>query len=207
MKLIDISMPISPEMMVYKNRDEKKPIFKPMKTYENSDFYESRLDLDLHTGTHVDSPLHMLENGATMEQIELDRWHGKAKVLDLTHVEEAIHLEDIQGQDLLEGDIVLLKTKNSLTETFDPDFVYLAEDAATYLVELGVKGVGIDALGIERAQASHATHKKLFEGQCFILEGLRLAHVEVGRYYLMALPLMLMGTEASPVRAVLFLED
>ncbi len=207
MKLIDISMPVSPEMMVYKNREEKKPIFKPMKTYDNSDFYESRLDLDLHTGTHVDTPLHMLENGATMEQIELDHWHGKAKVIDLTSVSEAIHVEDLREHALLAGDIVLLKTKNSLTENFDPDFVYLAEDAAEFLSQLGVKGVGIDALGIERAQANHATHKRLFESQCFILEGLRLAHVDAGRYYLMALPINLVGTEASPVRAVLLQED
>lgn len=207
MRLIDISMPISAEMMVYKNRAEKKPIFKPMKTYADSDFYESRLDLDLHTGTHVDTPLHMIEGGKTMEQLPLDDWHGQAQLLDLSHVTEAIHAEDLKVFDISAGDIVLLKTRNSYSEVFDPEFVYLAEDGAAYLAAIGIKGVGIDALGIERAQADHGTHKVLFEKGCFILEGIRLAAVDAGRYYLMALPLALVGTEASPVRAVLMKKE
>lgn len=203
MKLIDISMTISKDMMVYKDRAEKKPKFMPMKTYENSDFYESRMDIDLHTGTHVDAPLHMIENGKTMEQLPLEDWHGEAQVLDLSHVKEAIHLEDINSYQIKQGEIILLKTQNSFEDTFNADFIYLAADAAAYLVEMGIKGVGIDALGIERAQAAHDTHKILFDKDCFILEGLRLAHVKEGHYYLMALPLNIVGVEASPVRAVL----
>jgi arylformamidase len=203
MKLIDISMTISKDMMVYKDRVEKKPKFMPMKTYENSDFYESRMDIDLHTGTHVDAPLHMIENGKTMDQLALEDWHGEAQVLDLSHVKEAIHLEDINSYQIKQGEIILLKTQNSFEETFNADFIYLAADAAAYLAESGVKGVGIDALGIERAQAAHETHKILFDQGCFILEGLRLAHVKEGHYYLMALPLNIVGVEASPVRAVL----
>lgn len=203
MRLIDISMPISPEMMVYKNREEKKPKFIPMKTYENSDFYESRLEMDLHTGTHIDTPLHMKVDGQTLEQIALDTWHGYAKVLDLSKVEGCINEADLKAFDVASGDIVLLKTKNSYEMAFNPDFIYLSAQGATYLAKLGVKGVGIDALGIERAQAAHETHKILFGANCFILEGIRLAEVNEGGYYLMALPLNIVGVEASPVRAVL----
>lgn len=203
MKLIDISMRISPTMMVYKNREEKKPIFKAHKTYENADFYESRLDLDLHTGTHVDAPLHMVDGGQTIDQIELSSWHGEAVVIDLTTVSEAISKSDLEGFDIPRNGIVLLKTRNSLTDIFDPEFIYLNADGAAYLASLGIKGVGIDALGIERAQAGHETHKALFEVGCFILEGIRLKDVEPGGYYLMALPLNIEGVEASPVRAVL----
>ncbi len=203
MKLIDISMKIFPNMMVYKNREEKKPIFKPIKTYENADFYESRLDFDLHTGTHVDAPLHMIEGGKTMEQMDLEGWHGEALVLDLTHVEGGISKSDLEDFTISENQIVLLKTKNSLTELFDPEFVYLDASGAAYLANCKIKGVGIDALGIERAQPDHETHRILFEANCFILEGIRLKEVVEGTYYLMALPLALEGVEASPVRAVL----
>lgn len=203
MKLIDISMTIAPDMMVYKNREEKKPVFIPMKTYENADFYESRLDFDLHTGTHVDAPLHMVNGGDTMEKISLDTWHGDAIVADLSHVEGGIGKGDLESIALKPGQILLLKTRNSFEETFNPEFIYLAEDGAAYLAEKQIKGVGIDALGIERAQPSHATHTILFNADIFILEGLRLAHVAEGQYYLMALPLQIKGVEASPVRAVL----
>lgn len=203
MKLIDISMPIHPQMMVYKDREEKKPIFKPMKTYENADFYESRLDFDLHTGTHVDSPLHMIDGGDTMEKIDLDTWHGKALVVDLSHVEGGIRKSDLEHLELEENIILLFKTRNSFEDKFNAEFIYLEESGAEWLSKKGIKGVGIDALGIERAQPSHATHRILFEANIFILEGIRLAHVEEGEYYLMALPLSIEGVEASPVRAVL----
>lgn len=203
MKLIDISMPISSEMMVYKNRDEKRPIFKPMKTYENADFYESRIDMDLHTGTHVDTPLHMIKDGLTMEQLPLDLWHGNAKLFDLSHLEDGISKADIDFLEITKGDIVLFKTRNSFEDFFNVDFIYLKADAAKYLGEIGVKGVGIDALGIERAQPNHESHLELFNAGAFILEGLSLKDVEEGAYYLMALPLAIVGVEASPVRAVL----
>lgn len=203
MKLIDISMAISEDMMVYKNREEKRPKFQPMKTYDSSDFYESRMDIDLHTGTHVDAPLHMISGGKTMEKLPLDLWHGQAKVLELTHVADGIHESDLTPFDIQAGEIVLFKTRNSFETEFNADFVYLAADGAAYLAEIGIKGVGIDALGIERSQAAHETHKILFERDIFILEGLSLSQVSAGSYYLMALPLKVVGVEASPVRAVL----
>lgn len=203
MKIIDISMSISEKMTVYKNREEKKPKFIPMKTYQNSDFYESRIDMDLHTGTHVDAPLHMIENGQTMEMLPLDTWHGNARVLDLTHVAGGIQSSDLIPFGIEQGQIVLFKTRNSFENAFNAEFIYLAADGAEYLAKLGIKGVGIDALGIERSQPGHETHKALFEKDIFILEGLKLDHVAEGPYYLMALPIKIEGVEASPVRAVL----
>lgn len=206
MKLIDISVAIHENMVVYKNREEKKPHFKPMKTYENADFYESRIDMDLHTGTHVDTPLHMVKDGLTMDQLPLDQWHGKAKVFDLSHLEDGIAKSDVAALAIEKGDIVLFKTRNSFEDFFNVDFIYVKADAAQYLAEVGVKGVGIDALGIERAQPNHESHLALFEAGAFILEGINLRAVEAGSYYLMALPLALVGVEASPVRAVLIKE-
>lgn len=203
MKLIDISVPIYNQMVVYKDREEKRPMIKPMKTFENADFYESRIDMDLHTGTHVDTPLHMVKEGQTMDQIPLDTWHGQAKVFDLSHLEDGITKADIENLNISQGDIVLFKTRNSFEDFFNMSFIYVKADAAQYLGKIGVKGVGIDALGIERAQPNHESHLALFEAGAFILEGINLKHVQTGSYYLMALPLALVGVEASPVRAVL----
>ena len=83
------------------------------------------------------------------------------------------------------------------------DFIYLAESGARYLVDKGVRGVGIDALGIERNQLGHPTHKLLLANGIYILEGLRLKEVKEGSYTLIAAPLNIIGVEASPVRALL----
>ncbi|WP_289142367.1 cyclase family protein [uncultured Brevibacillus sp.] len=203
MKMYDVTGAIFEGMTVYKNKPEKQPSFK---TVTNGYVTESRIELDVHTGTHVDAPLHMVTNGETMESIPLDKLVGMCKVLDLTHLEEQITRADLEQLELQKNDFVLFKTKNSFEEAFSFTFVYLAEDGADYLVQLGVRGIGTDALGIERNQEGHPTHKKLFAGNVIVMEGLRLQEVPQGEYFMVAAPLKLIGTDAAPARVLLFEE-
>ncbi|GIO06461.1 cyclase [Brevibacillus reuszeri] len=201
MKMYDVTGAIFEGMTVYKNKPEKQPSFK---TVTNGYVTESRIELDVHTGTHVDAPLHMVTNGETMESIPLDKLVGMCKVLDLTHLEERITRTDLEKLELQKNDFILFKTKNSFEERFSFTFVYLAEDGADYLVQLGVRGIGTDALGIERSQEDHPTHKKLFAGNVIVMEGLRLQEVPQGEYFMVAAPLKLIGTDAAPARVLLF---
>lgn len=202
-KVYDISMTIEPSMQVYKNKEEKKPKIYNVQNFQNGRAYESRIDLDVHCGTHVDAPLHMLENGATIETIGLEELVGYARVLDLTHVQEAVTKEDLEPFGLQRGDWVLLKTRNSFSDEFDMNFVFLREDGARYLIDLGVRGVGTDGLGIERAQPEYTTHRPLFRNNVIIVEGLRLKDVPAGTYFMVIAPLKLTGIEAAPARALL----
>jgi arylformamidase len=97
---------------------------------------------------------------------------------------------------------VLLKTRNSFEDLLEGDFVYLDGSGAQYLKELGIVGAGTDALGIERAQPEHETHKTLLEAGIIILEGLRLADVPVGEYLLISAPVKI-AAEGAPARAML----
>ncbi|MDK8183820.1 cyclase family protein [Paenibacillus sp. UMB4589-SE434] len=202
-KIYDISMTIQDGMQVYKNKDEKKPVIRNVQNFSNAKAYESRIDIDVHCGTHVDAPLHMLENGDTIESIGLDQLVGHARVLDLTHLQDSIGREDLEPFGLQRGDWVLFKTRNSSSEEFDFEFVFLNETGAEYLIELGVKGVGTDGLGIERAQPNYTTHRPLFQNDIIIVEGLRLKEVEQGTYFMVIAPLKLTGIEAAPARAFL----
>lgn len=94
-----------------------------------------------------------------------------------------------------------------MTEAFDPEFVYLTEDAARLLIDLGINCVGIDGLGIERAQSDYSTHKSLLGAGVIIIEGLRLKDIEPGHYLLIAAPLKIAGAEAAPIRALLIERD
>jgi arylformamidase len=203
MKIYDISLPIHAEMPVYKNKPEKKPVIRVVQDFPTSKVRESRIDLDVHTGTHVDSPLHMLPDGGTMQTISLDQLVGPCRVLDLTFVEGGISREDLERFAIQPGEFLLLKTKNSWDEQFNFSFVYLAEQGAKYLAEKKVRGVGIDALGIERDQPGHPTHKTLFQAGIVIIEGLQLKDVPEGDYFLVAAPLKLLETEAAPARVFL----
>lgn len=203
MKMYDVTSTIYEGMAVYKDQPEKQPKFN-----QRTDGYvtETRLELDVHTGTHIDAPLHMMADGETFESISMDKLVGPCKVVDLTAAENGISKADLQKFAIQKNDFLLLKTKNSFDENFNFDFVYLAEDGAAYLSELQIRGIGTDALGIERSQEGHPTHKTLFAAGIIIIEGLRLKEVEPGSYFMVAAPLKLTGTDASPARVLLFEE-
>jgi arylformamidase len=202
-KIYDISMTIQDGMQVYKNKEEKKPKIYNSSNFQTGRSHESKIDIDVHCGTHVDAPLHMLEDGATIETIGLERLVGMARVLDLTHVQDGVSREDLEAHGLQRGEWVLLKTRNSFSDEFDPEFVYVKEDGARYLIESGVMGVGVDGLGIERAQPEYTTHRPLFRNNVVVVEGLRLKDVSPGSYFMVIAPLKLTGIDGAPARALL----
>ena len=203
LKIYDISVTISPEMTVYKNYDHKKPVFTNVSNFEQGTAYETDVTMNVHSGTHVDFNLHMIKGGKTSTEAILSNYITPAKVFDLTHINDKIEAGDLKDLDIQKDDFVLFKTKNSAVEHFLFEFIYVAESAAKYLVDKQIKGVGIDALGIERSQPGHPTHKTLMEHDVVILEGLRLKGIKPKTYTLIALPLKLKDLDASPVRAVL----
>lgn len=199
-------MPIHPDMMVYKNKIEKKPQFITQSNHHTAKSHETFIGLNLHTGTHIDAPLHMIKDGNTIESYPLDAFLGTCKVLDFTHVESGITKKDLETKNITQNDFILLKTKNSFYDTFDFSFVYLAKDGAEYLASKNIRGVGIDALGIERNQEHHPTHKILLGQPIIIIEGLRLKNASEKTYQLIALPLHILGVEAALTRAILIEE-
>lgn len=207
MKIHDISMAISEDIMVYKDQQSKKPKIMQVATFENSSYYESAITMNLHTGTHIDAPLHMLEDGLTMACYPIEKFVSQAKVLDMTHLEDKISEKDFMDKELKKGDFILLKTRNSYDLVFNNNFIYLDASGAKYLSQLEIKGVGIDGLGIERSQPNHETHRFLFEKEIIIVEGLDLKEITEGTYQLIVLPLKLVGVEAAPARAILLEMD
>ncbi len=203
MRIHDVTRLISEDMTVYKDRESKKIKRTVVADYEKADYYESRMDMDMHCGTHIDAPLHMLKGGDTIEKYDLSKFIGDCKVFDLTDVDEAIRKKDIENLDIQKDDIVIFKTKNSSDQGYNPKFVYIEEDAALYLSEKGIKTVGIDAMSIERDKKEHPSHKIILGANIGVIEDLYLKNVGQGQYFLSALPLNIRGSEASPIRAVL----
>ncbi len=201
---IDITTPISEEMMVYKNKEEKKTKINTRATHAVNGYHESSISMDLHAGTHIDMPLHMIAGGENSSTFDLDKVNGFCVVIDFSQ-ETGTAIDDVflKAHLIATGDIVLLKTKNSFANSFDVNYDYLDERGAAYLRDLGVKAVGIDALGIERSAPGHPTHNILLGNGIFIIEGLKLDHVEPGRYEMLCLPLRIEGVEGLPARVML----
>ncbi len=215
MKLYDISMEIREDIAIWKNREDKKPKFRITAKYSKNRVNESRIDMDLHTGTHADAYFHMFAKGKTIEKIPLDKFIGNCIVLDFTKIKDKITLKDFNNIDynkkiennkklkIKNNDIVLLKTRKKPMKKFDKNFTYLDKTGAKYLASKKIKMVGIDALGVERSQPKHETHESLFKKNIPVIEGLELSKIKPGRYFFIGLPLKIKEGDAAPVRAVL----
>lgn len=206
MNLIDISMKIEEEMPVYP--DNPQPKIRRYRQIPEDSTTESEIEIGSHTGTHVDAPLHVFEDGKPVSKIDLEKFYGKCRVLDLGDAGKAVKAEDLD-EDKLDSRIVLLKTENSekKREKFRKDFAHLTLEAAEKLAENGVETVGIDYLslvafeGREKAKKAH----EFANMEMTVIEGLRLNFVEPGNYTFSGFPLK-MDTDGAPMRAVLIEE-
>lgn len=162
----------------------------------------SALKMGSHTGTHIDAPIHFLPGGTGAEKVPLDHLIGPARVIEIKDP-AAVKAEELRLHNLGARERLLFKTSNSQrcwkTSQFVPDFVAVAEDAASYLASLNTLAVGVDYLSV----GSPETHRTLLRAGVVIVEGLNLAGVSEGRYELLCLPLKILGGDGAPARALL----
>ena len=206
MTWIDVSVPIRPGMVVYEG--DPPVCFERTASLANGDLANvSRLDFGVHSGTHIDAPVHFIEGRPGIEGVPLDALIGPAVVVDATALGADIDAWALESLDIPRGaERILFKTANSRLwelDHFSPDFIGLTEDAAQLLVADGVRLVGIDYLSIAPKADPAPTHRALLEAGCVILEGLDLRLVEPGSYDLIALPLLIPGSDGGPTRALL----
>ncbi len=207
MELIDISIGLSPDLPVWPG---DPPVvldrISSMQAGETANL--SRFASGVHVGTHVDAPLHFIDDGRPIEELPLDALVGEARLVSFPDI-DLIDEATLAKADIPPGtERLLFKTRNGRlwppeVEGFQRDFVGVEESGARWLVERGVKLVGVDYLSVAPWAAPVPTHRVLLGAGVVIVEGLDLRHVEPGRYTLYCLPLKLLGSEGAPARAVL----
>lgn len=217
MVFLDISVPLSPQTPVYPG----DPAFRaqPIDHEEpgHPDYYRlSVISMSTHTGTHIDPPRHLLQDGRTVETILPEVLCGPAVVLDLrgegNKLDEALLSRFVHK--FRQAERLLFKTDNGAL--FDSprlftDYTHLTGDGARFLRRLpGLRLVGIDALSIDGPPNpwpgfGFPAHHALLEGASpvVILETIDLRAVEEGEYELLCLPLSIRGGDGGPARAVL----
>ena len=204
-RFIDVSVPLKAGMPSFPgNPDFELHAVKRIAAGGSSNV--SRLVLGTHTGTHVDAPRHFFDNAATVDALALDLLIGRARVVEIAK-RGGITREDLAAANLREDLRVLLKTPNSAfwnEPGFRQDFTYLDESAASYLVEQGVKVIGIDYLSVEQFKKPGApAHRALLSRNAIIIEGLNLSDAAPGMYEMYCLPLPVTGGDGAPARVVL----
>jgi len=194
-------MQIHEDMIVYP--ENPKPKIEKYATVKYEGSNESKITMGSHTGTHIDAPFHIKEEGKKLAEIPLESFYGKCKVIDLTDAGNEIHKEHLAQYEINEDDIILLKTENSTKQykKFKEDFAHIKRDAAEYLTGKKVKTLGVDYLSVEKFNENECVHNVLLDNLT-VFEGLCLKNVEAGKYVFMGLPLKIDG-DGAPVRAVL----
>jgi arylformamidase len=205
MKLIDISVPLDASLATYPGNTPFG--IEPVKRLARGDSSNvSTLHMSTHAGTHVDAPRHFFDDGAGAEALPLEMLCGRTRVVELT-TRRGVTAEDLAEFDLSEDLRLLLKTPNSrlwASPDFHPDFVGVTEGGARFLVDRGVKVLGVDYLSVEQHKAPGApAHRVLLGSGTIVIEGLNLRDVEPGTYDMFCLPLAVVGTDGAPARVVL----
>jgi len=207
MKIYDISIPISPTMPTYPG--DPPVIIEPIKQIgKGSRSNVSRVSFGDHTGTHFDPPLHFIPGGKPIDQLDLRVLYGAARVVDFTRVEREITVRDLERARVPKrATRLLFKTRSStLWERagFQKEYVGIAWDAAQWLVDRGVKLVGVDYLSVETFGASEArTHRTMLGAGVVVVEGLNLRDIKPGQYTFIGLPLKIQDGDGAPGRAIL----
>ena len=203
---VDITQLTSPGMSVYPG--EPQPRFEPLYTMKKDKVNVTKLTLGSHTGTHVDAPSHFLPGGDGIDKVPLFNFIGNAAVLDMSRTGNGITGAGLDASSALvrSCDIVLLYTGAS-GRKIETDFSYLEPSAAQWVVDRGLKCVGIDSPSVEKyGSLEGIAHKKLLSNDIGIIENLNsnMKKFAGKRMFLVCLPLLLEGVDAAPARAVLF---
>ncbi len=207
MRIYDVTVGITPAMPVWPG-DPPVALTRVNSISEGVNANVSRLDAGVHTGTHVDAPLHFIDGAASVDSLSLKVLTGRAYVVSLPRA-KVLDAPTLEAADIPPRTRrVLFKTRNSDIwargeRAFQTNFVGVDASGAEWLVRKGVHLVGIDYLSIAPYHQSHDTHRTLLQAGVVVVEGLDLSKVSQGRYTLYCLPMKLIGSDGAPARAIL----
>jgi arylformamidase len=209
MQTYDISLTVSPSLPVWPG-DPSIEFERTSEIEKGDQANVTRMNMGVHTGTHVDAPFHFLgDKTPTVEELSLKVLTGRTYVLHLPDEVDAINRKVLETMEVPPRTRrLLLRTRNSKrwadqSHNFNKDFVAVTADGAEFLVEHGVKLVGVDYLSVAPFDEPRPTHETLLKAGVVIVEGLDLSQISQGRYTLYCLPLKLAGCDGAPARAIL----
>ena len=205
MDVIDLTVPIGEGLPIWPRNPGLSLRFH--QSFEAGDSaYVTEATLGLHTGTHLDAPMHYLRDEGGIETLPLETLMGPARVLEVEGA-ECVRAEELAAKNLKGATRFLIKTRNSENrwweKPFDENFCHMTRDAAQLLLENGMTLLGVDYLSVDARGAGSAVHLLLMPAGVVLLEGLNLRDAPEGDYELIALPALFAGRDGAPARAIL----
>ncbi len=207
--LVDLSMPLSPKTVPVPGHPE--PTFTPLHLLERDGLRNTVMSLSLHTGTHIDAPSHFIADGATIDEIPIDRFRRPGLRLDLTASERgaAIGLPELfaAGFDPASSrDAILMLATGWADRAYETPQLYggnpyLAPDAAEAIAAAGPSAIGLD-FAVDRGKP-FPNHTVLLGADVLLIENLMgLPRLPAEGFTVSAFPLRIAGENGAPTRVV-----
>lgn len=197
-KIIDITLPFHPEM------EKPSPTFKgfqfqwDLRIENGQQRNRSAFSMETHVGTHVDAPLHFIENGKSIDQMPIHQLVGPAQVIEVPFP-KTVSAQFLHSR-LDDAKIAIFKFGRKRLDRKHP---YFSVDGVKLLSEQGVKAVGTDNYNIDSESTEWEIHHAMLGREFMVIEGLKLDKVIPGFYKFICFPLLIKGGEAAPARAIL----
>lgn len=211
MKVIDLTHTIRQDMPVYPGTE--RPVLTTACTIREAGYRETLLHMYSHTGTHMDAPAHMIEGGKTLDTFQAEAFVGPGLALDCRGLREIpLSLLREKENDIRQVDFLLFCTgwdKYWGQEKYYEDFPCLTAEAAAFLAQMPLKGIGEDCISIDPCDSvDFPNHMKLL-GRGFVnTENLKNLDNLIGRpFTFMTLPLKFENADGCSSRAVALTEE
>lgn len=194
MKIYDISQEVFGCQVYPGDPTPKKRVISSM---EKGDLYNlTAFSMCAHNGTHIDAPFHFIKDGKTVDSVSLDTFIGMAYVAE--------HNGIVSADDATE---ILEKAKKQNSEAAKRILIKgdaeVSAEAAKVFAESNILLLGNESQTVGPENAPMEVHLIILGAGTVLLEGIRLAEVSEGVYFLNAAPLNLSGADGSPCRAIL----
>ncbi len=209
MKTTDLTHLIENNMPVYPGTEQ--PSIENIYTHATHGFWEHKLTLFSHIGTHVDAPAHMINGAATLDKMDISQFCGNALVIDCTHKsnnDRYICIDDLAEfeEQISSHDFLLLNTgwyKMWESNQYFTAYPTLTPEAASWLTTFDLKGVGIDTISIDQPETrDYPVHNILLETGIILIENLNnLDNIPSTQSLFSCMPLKFVDADGSPVRA------
>ena len=204
MKVIDLSHIINPEITVFPGTE--KPIFEEI---DIEGYVELKITMFTHTATHIDAPCHILKNTKSLDELSIDKFVGKGIVINCKSVTgKNITVDFLKPYEekIKNAEFILFNTGWSLkwkTDQYFDNFPTLTEDAASWLTNFKLKGIGLDHISLDEvSDLNLPNHKIVLKEEILIIENMTNLDALPDEFIFQCFPLKIENADGSPVRAV-----
>lgn len=213
MQIIDLTHEIKEDMPCFGAAWHCPFTIEQMGTVDTVGRNTSKITIGSHCGTHIDSPRHFIKNGRTIDKIDLEELVGDVSIYDFTNLKEndCITVEMLKKLKITERVIFNFNWADKFYDSaqkFYNNYPYFSDDSADYLIQNGVKLVGMDTPSPDDSRIKLGSiedskiHKKFLSNNIILIEYLNNLNSikDLNNWKIVAMPLKLKNCDGSSAR-------